>query len=148
MQMAPDYFAGKLLIVLILGGTGLLLLIMGINNAQSRRAWEHAERMKAMEMGYTLPARDSSWARASVCIAIGAIVPIVSMCLGVSVNLDPIHRPELWWFLSSVVAITGVGCGFKLASRMFRPDDDTRAARAAAKPVSDPEAFDFAGRRG
>ena len=69
------------------------------------------------------------------------------MCLGVSVNLDPIHRPELWWFLSAVVAVTGVGCGFNLASRMFRLDEDTQVVRAAAKPLSDPEAFDFAGRR-
>src|SRR5215475_787102 len=117
--------------IVILGGAGavLLLLIMRINNAQRRREMEHAERMKAMEMGLAVPPRDSSAARAAVCIAIGAVVPIAAMLIAWFGTDGRPHYADVVWVFSSVLAITCVGCATGMASFLLRPGAGARAER-------------------
>jgi hypothetical protein len=152
MQVIQSYPSWGMLVVLGGAGAVLLLLIMRINNAQARRAWEHAERMKAMEIGLPVPPRDSSAAKAAVCIAIGAVVPIAAMLIAWFGTAERPHYAEVVWVFSSVLAMTCVGCATGMAGFLFRPGAGAKAerddARMTAKPAIDPDAFDFAGRRG
>ena len=92
-------------------------LMMG--RAGRRREWDHAERMKALEMGQAIPA--SSWPRACVCIAIGAVVPAAT-------------------FFAALIT--------SLAFALLGSGRRAEEAKAVAKPPAfDPDSFEAADHR-
>jgi len=112
-----------------------------------RREWEHAERMKAMELGHPIVIPESIWPRALVCIAIGALVPVGVFVCAWLVNSTP-HGDEgtqgTVWGVSFLVSTVAIGCGTALAFGLLGSRDRTRQADAVGKPPSyDPESFEI-----
>lgn len=127
----------------------LVPAILGLRHARLERELEHAERIKALELGRTMPQDEPWWTPARVCVAIGAGVPVgVFVCALLASR--SIHHQEPIWAAAGVVGVVGVLCGTSLAGRYF--DQYARARsmldEGSAKPVIEPEAFDVVGSRG
>jgi len=122
---------------------------LGIKHARFLREVEHAERMRAMELGRTL-AGDESWSPASVAVLIGAGVPIASMVIAFMAgkSFHDAGQIEAMWRTASMVGLGGVICGTVLASQHFSRRDQAVVVSRDEKPAFDPDAFDVVGRRG
>ncbi|GAC1464991.1 MAG: hypothetical protein NVSMB9_04170 [Isosphaeraceae bacterium] len=117
---------------------------LGIKHARFLREMEHAERIKAMEAGRTLP-QDETWSiPAKVCVTIGGLVPIgVFFCAWMATNSVGFHA-EIW-AAAAIMGVSAVGCGsvlsYKLLSLEGRGERDL-------KPMMDADALDVVGSRG
>lgn len=117
---------------------------MAFKHAAKLRDLEHAERMRALELGRFNPA-DESWSvNGRIGAGIGAGVPIVALITAMVATLEGGFHEEIW-MSSGMVGVAGVICGTVLAAQ-------ARSAAAkdqsAAKPVYEPDAFDVVGSRG
>ncbi|WP_435009128.1 hypothetical protein P12x_000379 [Tundrisphaera lichenicola] len=119
---------------------------LGIKHAKFLREAEHTERMKALELGRTLPS-DESWSPASIATAIGAGVPLGSMGIAWMASNSSHGADESIWMSACMVAIGGLICGTILASRHFATRNQMMQSDIA-KPAYDPDAYDVVGRRG
>jgi hypothetical protein len=147
-----DLLGGLLLVgavvVSVLTFSFVLVLVL-LNMAQRRRGWEHAEHLKALEMRQTISERVSDWARAWVCIAIGAGVPIGAFLFtGLATLLQKVDS-GIWW-APGVVGTTAVYYGYCLATKLFGSSDeaDDDEADNDGKPAIDADALDVVSRRG
>jgi len=117
------------------------------SGSRRRRAWEHAERMKAMELGHPIIVQESIWPRALVCIAIGAFVPVgVFLCAWLVSRGAPGNAgiQGTVWGVSFLVSTVAIGCGTALAFGLLGSGDRTKQADAVGKPPSfDPESFEL-----
>ena len=121
---------------------------MGIKHARYLREVEHAERMKAMELGRTLPG-DESWTPAGLAATIGAGVPIAAMLVAFVVSRST-PNPDVVESIVKMAGMVGLGgviCGTVLAAQQFARRAEP-VARPVEKPSYDPDAFDVVGRRG
>ncbi len=135
-----------------------LFVFLMIRNGQRRREWDHAERMRSLEMGLSVPPRDAPWAKAAICIAIGAGVPLISFVVtAIAFSNNALTPGEIWIApgLVSGASVIGTcilaGVLFQGGSKSSQPTDDERTAahlRAFTKPAHDPDAVDVVGRRG
>jgi len=128
----------------------LVPTIMAMRQARLERELEHAERMKALELGRTLP-RDESWFSPSrICVAFGVGVPIGVFLCAVAAASDSHASPILIWLSAGVVGLAGVLSGAVLAYRHFEHTANGRreADYAGPKPMVDDDAFDVVGSRG
>ena len=123
---------------------------MGIKHARFLREVEHAERMRAMELGRPLD-EDETWTPAGIVVTIGAGVPVASMLIAWlasrSYGIAGGSVVESIWKMAGMVGLGGVICGSILASQMLMKRDQPAPA-VDEKPEFDPEAFDVVGRRG
>jgi hypothetical protein len=123
---------------------------LGIKHARFLREVEHAERMRAMELGRTL-AGDESWTPAGLAASIGAGVPIAAMLVAFVMTrsiLDP-ASVEAITKMAGMIGLGGVICGTVLAAQQFgRRQPAAPVDSFAEKPSYDPDAFDVVGRRG
>lgn len=146
--MNPNALALVLPIAAMMIPVVIVPTVLILRYATRRREWEHAERMKALEMGQpelgqSVATRESAWPRAAVCIMIGAVLPIVSFALTASL-LQSGLAPELW-LSPVVVSVVAVPCGCGLAAHLFRSGGSSE--RPSVKPAAGPEVHDFAGYR-
>lgn len=123
---------------------------LGIRFARRVREMEHLERIKALELGRTLPG-DEPWCNpARISLAIGAGVPVgVFLCGGMASQVVGFH--EEIWIGATLVGLGGVICGSILASKHFahRAYQESLAQNAYPKAaVDDADAYDVVGRRG
>ena len=121
---------------------------MGIKHARFLREVEHAERMRAMELGRTL-AEDESWTPAGLAATIGAGVPIAALALAVFAGRmipDPLVLASAWK-ADGMVGLGGVICGTALAF-LHISNRASAAPVAGEKPAYDPDEFAVVGRRG
>lgn len=119
---------------------------LGIKHARYLREVEHAERMRAMELGQTYHTdRDGSPALLAGGIGIG--VPIVSMGIAFEVA-KTVESSDALWAAACMVGVAGVICGTILAGIQFARRDQPAAASRVEKPVYDPDQFDVVGSRG
>ncbi|HEV3165176.1 MAG TPA: hypothetical protein VGZ22_14210 [Isosphaeraceae bacterium] len=136
-------------IVAILMPLALVPTVMAMRHATRKREWEHAERMKALELGVPVPGSDS-W-RAAVCMAIGAGVPVGAFAFAWIAGMTT-HTSADSWEAAVAVGIPGVLCGTFLAARLLpsrnRPQITETNAFANGKPALDPDTYDVVGRRG
>jgi ABC-type spermidine/putrescine transport system permease subunit II len=117
---------------------------MAFKKAERARQLEHAERMRALELGRTLPKDEGWWNAARISVTIGAGVPIFSM-FAAMVATEWSGFQERIWLMCGMVSMAAVISGTSLAFRhFFSPTQDT----AVEKPQYDPDAFDVVGRRG
>src|SRR4051812_750308 len=94
----------------------LVPTILSLRQARLERELEHAERMKALELGRTLPRDESWWSPARICVAIGAGVPVgVFFCAWMASN--PHASQLMLWPSAGVVGLAGVIGGTFLANR-------------------------------
>ena len=124
----------------------LVPVILGIRYARAEREMEHSERLKALELGRTLPQDETWWSPALICVVIGAGVPVSVFLFAWLASASVGYRDDIWR-AAGTVGTTAVVCGSVLAARFFTqrsPAED----RHAAKPPIDADAFDVVGRRG
>ena len=121
--------------------------VLILKHARRERELEHAERMKALELGRTLPQDESWWSPARICVMLGAGVPLgVFLCAWVATESLGVH--DVIWYAATVVGFGGVVSGSFLGARYFQYAREQAEIARVAKPVPDADAFDFAGRRG
>jgi hypothetical protein len=116
--------------------------------AQRKKEMEHAERMKLIEMGLVPdPPSGLDWPAATVCIAIGAGVPIGSFLVAWLASLTT-QVPSQIWVAPVFVSFAAIGATRKLAFRMMSGQGKTwfevatRSAKPAWKEAFDSEAFE------
>jgi hypothetical protein len=121
---------------------------LGIKHARYLREVEHAEKMRAMELGHS-PHEEHAWTSASLAALIGGAVPIAAMGIAflatrsfAASDTSLIHGI---WQTAAMIGVAGVICGSILAAQGFA---QKHQANHAEKPEFDPEAFDVVGRRG
>ena len=107
----------------------------------------HLERIRAMELGRPLPGEVSRWTPARLGLLIAGGIPLATLSALVTATTEtPGGSHESMWIVGGMIAIAAVISGSSLAARSFTPAPP--AVDPHAKPVSGPEAFDFAGNRG
>lgn len=124
---------------------------MGIRHARHDRELQHAERMKALELGLLPPGEVSRpWTPVRLAAAIGLWVPIAVFGGAFLAAMGGYREPGPWW-AAGAIGVAAVAGGTILLLRLpastepQRPDPIPRAPKL---PVADPDAFDVAGRRG
>jgi hypothetical protein len=153
-ESTEQYVMGWVVPLVTVGVAGALVLpplFFSMCAAQRRRAWEHAKRMKALELGHVLPTDQASWARALVCIAIGAGVPVGAYFFTWLASFRAGIHDDVW-VAPMVVSLLSVLCGSLLAAKLFNPKPRTKAGEddpsANGKPPLDADALDVVSRRG
>jgi len=121
------------------------------------REMEHAERIRALELGLVPRADSISWPGASLCIALGAGVPIGTLLVTWLSTLTN-DLPHEVWGAPVVLSFFAIWAAQSLAERMLGSKKDVQTAdgnssrspadRTDRKPVLDPDAFDVVGSRG
>ncbi len=127
----------------------LVPIILGLKHARLERELEHRERMRALELGRTLP-QDEPWSSPARTIAmIGAGVPVGVFFIAWIASRGPEFHPEVW-VAAGFVGVASVVCGSTLAGLhlVYRARDRAFTAGGQDKPVMDADAYDFAGSRG
>ncbi|MFO0949950.1 MAG: hypothetical protein U0835_02130 [Isosphaeraceae bacterium] len=128
----------------------LVPVVLGIRHARYERELEHAERMRALELGRTLPGDESFWTPPKICVSIGAVVPVLVFMCAVSASQTVGYREEIW-VMSGMVSMVAVISGAVLASKHFnqRHEAATSAdARASFKMTTEEDAYDVVSARG
>jgi hypothetical protein len=127
----------------------LVPTISGIRFARYKRELEHAERIKALELGRTLHADDSWWTLPRISVAIGAGVPAVVFFCAWQAS-ESLQDPEPAWISAGIVGMSAVIGGSVLAARYYlRRDESGRAGSGlGTKPLIDADAFDVVSSRG
>jgi hypothetical protein len=87
-----------------------------------------------------------SWARASVCIAIGAVVPVVAFTFTWLTSECPQFSGEIWQ-APVIITLVCVISASLLARSLFGSGQRTMI-RDESKPLIDEDAFDVVSRRG
>ena len=121
---------------------------LGIKHARYLREVEHAERMRAMELGRTLAEDEKhSWTPTGIAGSIGVGVPlgVMSIAFIASTKVGP---SDTLWMAAAMIGVAGVICGSILAAMQLSKAHQTSAAPLDAKPAYDPDQFDVVGSRG
>lgn len=138
---------------------GLLIVVglpvwLGIRQSQRDRELQHAERMKALELGLVPPGETHRpWTPVRLAAAIGMWVPLAVFGGAFLATASGYRDPGPWW-AAGAIGVAAVLSGTILILRLPAsawttdlPRSDT-IPRAPKFPVADPDAFDVAGRRG
>jgi hypothetical protein len=114
-----------------------------------KRECEHIERIKALEVGRTLPGDEPWWSPSKTIVAMGAGVPIGVFAFAWLAAVSSNAHEEVW-VMAGLVGIAGVIAGTILAAKESAQRHQTEAALQSAfeKPYIDADAYDVAGRRG
>jgi hypothetical protein len=123
----------------------LVAIVLGLRHARYEREVEHLERMKALELGRTLPGDAPFWSPNRLCAAMGLALPLALFVLSFAFSRFMDRGEEAAWVFGSATAIVGMLCGTALA--IFLPRREAATA-ASFKPTLDPDALDTASRRG
>ena len=123
----------------------LAAIVLGVRHARYEREVEHLERMKALELGRTLPKDGPFWTPNTLCAAMGIVLPVVlfAMAFFFSRFMERGDQ-EVVWALGGATAIVGMLCGTALA--IFLPRREA-ASPDPTKPALDPDALDTTSRR-
>ncbi len=130
-------------------GIGYYAVHFGIRLERTKRELEHKERMRALELGRSLPG-DGSWLsplRAGVLVAAGVPIGVIGF---VSLSSLALGYREGTWQVAGVVSCFAVVCGTVLTSLASARQLQTpleSAARADKEHVED-DAYDVVSARG
>ena len=119
---------------------------LGIKHARFLREVEHAERMRAMELGLN-QAENESWTPAGLAASIGAGVPIAVMFIAF-IAAPRTGSSDALWMAATLIGVAGVISGTTLAGMQLSKRNQASAALTVEKPAYDPDQFDVVGRRG
>jgi hypothetical protein len=107
-----------------------------------------AERAKLFEMGYYLPRRPSRWPQSLFCTAMGLGVPVAALVFASTRTAFTTDA----WIAACIISVSAiVGATIVAAIAFVRPEPSGQPEKlvtSTAKPASDPDALDFAGRLG
>ncbi len=117
-------------------------------HARHVRDLEHAERMKALSMGRSLPQDEPWWSPPRLCLMIAAGVP-ASVFLIAGMASDSVGFHEEIWIAAAMVGLAGVVSGSLLAHRHLAAREVVRdQAPWGSKPDVEADAFDVVSSRG
>jgi hypothetical protein len=127
----------------------LVPVILSIRHAKYERQLEHVERIKALELGRSLPKDEPWWTLPRISVAIGAGVPAaVFFCAWQASESQ--GDPRVIWVAAGIVSLAAVVCGTGLTAwhffRQDRPAD--YGDRFHAKSQFDADAYDVVSSRG
>jgi hypothetical protein len=129
----------------------LVPVILGLKHARLDREFEHAERMKALELGRRLPGEEPWWSPPRLSVAFGVALPVgLFLCAWKATESQPNYAIAVW-AAAAVVGFSGVIGGATLALRHFRYTGFGAQDRRfdVEKPEHhDADAFDVVGSRG
>jgi hypothetical protein len=118
---------------------------LAMKHAKRVRELEHTERIRALELGRTLPQDESWWNPGRMGLALGLGVPLgVFACAAAATVADGYHAGV--WLAAAVVGSAGVVWGSDLAAGKSAGVMNTPAY--GAKPIVADDAFDVVGARG
>jgi hypothetical protein len=123
---------------------------MAFKFARQAREMKHRERMRALELGRTLPG-DESWSSpARIAVLIGAATPVGVFATAATASGSVGFHEDIW-MSAMATSMTSVICGTVLAWKHFgqraRAEAEARAAYAKAADF-DADAYDVVGARG
>jgi hypothetical protein len=126
----------------------LIPIILGIRFERYKRELEHTERVKALELGRTLPGDGSWWTLQRISVAIGAGVPMAVFFCAWQASAS-LHDPEPAWVGAGIVGLAAVVSGSVLAGRYYLGHDrpSPRVGLDEKSPI-DADAYDVVSRRG
>lgn len=117
-------------------------------HARHLRELEHAERMKALAVGRSLPQDESWWSPPRLCLAIAAGVP-ASVFFVAFLASESLGFHEEIWLSAGIVGLAGVVSGSMLANRHLAAREWMRDnAPWGSKPDVEADAFDVVSSRG
>jgi len=131
----------------IVGGLGIsgLAIVLGIRHDWRKRELEHLERMRAFELGRTLP-QDQPWlSPAKIGAALAVVVPIGSFFSAYAANEAAGYHEDPWLAACSV-GVVAVICGSVLIALSSKKDPAPTAA--ISKPAVEEDAYDVVSSRG
>lgn len=136
---------GPLLLGAMVLAIPLIAIVLGVRQSRYEREVEHRERMKALELGRSLPRDAPFWSPNRLCAAMGILLPLAlfGLAFGFTRFMRTEHTEAVWVF-AGLTAMTGMVCGTILAVLLPRREP----APADTKPMFDPDALDTTGRRG
>jgi hypothetical protein len=115
---------------------------------QRKRELEHAERMRALELGRILPSDESWWSPPRVAVALGVIMPFGALLTAVIASDELGAADPVVWGVAGLVGLGGVGGGTLLAAQHFAAQRKPLSPGEYAKAPFDPDAYDVVGSRG
>jgi hypothetical protein len=126
----------------------LVPIILGIRQARHERELEHAERMKALELGRTLPRDESWWSLPRIGVAIGGGVPAVVFFCAWQAS-ETLDDPLPAWIAATVVGLAAVISGSVLSARHYlRGSGPAEIGGNNGKLHVDEDAYDVVSSRG
>jgi hypothetical protein len=128
----------------------LVPTVLGIRYKQRRRELEHAERMKALELGRNLPRDDSWWTLPRFSLAIGVGVPAVVFSCALQASDHRGAAAEGAWVAAGLVALAAVVSASVLAARHYLSGHESGHAGRGfeSKESIDADAYDVVSNRG
>jgi hypothetical protein len=126
---------------LVLGGIALLVvvaIVLGLRFARQQRELEHAERMRALELGHPPPGSQPA-PPMSAGAMIGLWVPVAVFGLAFVASWRGGQGHEAW-VAASIVGTAAVVCGTILALKQGPPA--AQPPRPHGKPLVDPAAYE------
>ena len=138
--------------IIILSFTvSILPIVLSFRHSRRKLEFDHAERMKAMEMGQALPRQgegeDEPWTTAArLAMAIGVVVPLGSLGCAWFASLA-LGFHQVIWVMAGMVGLAGVLCGGLLAGHKFGVNTSS-SERNDFKPYVGEDAYDVVGARG
>jgi hypothetical protein len=141
---SPSHAPTLLLGMLIVGGALIILVpvVMGVRTEHRKREMEHAERMRAIELGRPFPGDAGWWSPGRTAVGIGVAVPISIFGIAFVASLLTGEAAPFIWPSAGAIGLAAVICGTVLASRVPTPRPQEPDPRA--KPYIDPDAYDAA----
>jgi hypothetical protein len=134
--------------IAVIGGLsiGAMAIILGIRHDRRKRELEHIERMKALELGRTLP-QDEPWlSPAKLAALIGGAVPLgVFASVGTATASSGFH--DGLWVAATLVGTAAVISGATVACQSER-SRKTSDPVAVDKPYVEEDAYDVVSSRG
>lgn len=146
-------------IVAVVAPFALVGMILSLRHKAKTRELEHAEKMKALELGLPGVLGGSANWPAIVAIVIGAAMPASLFLFAWLASMTAHAGPEVW-VTSMFVGGAGVIGGLRLGNRIMKEREAATAALAARqdearyasnghrKPSFDPDAYDAIAHRG
>jgi hypothetical protein len=134
--------------IAVIGGLSFAVLPITLHHRHERRKreMEHIERLKALELGRTLPQDEPWWSPLRIGLLIGAVVPVgVFSCVGLASLATGYH--EEMWLMAGLVGTAGVVCG------SFTVGHSVQAGKVSSLPVGikpgvEEDAYDVVSSRG
>lgn len=136
-----------------------LPVVLTFRHHARQRAFEHAERMKALELGRPWPTGDANAEGTSPggdgrpehrAVKIGVWVPLGSLGIALAATSGPSSNATdvAVWVMAGVVGVAGLVCGTILALHAPAPAPLTPPPYGPAKPTFADDALDVVSRRG
>jgi hypothetical protein len=155
----PAVFQPALIVGSILAATSVVWgpgLYIGWSQERRKREQQHAERLRALELGTPVPGTPTWWTPPRLAAAMGVFVPLGAMMMAMFATIETRSDwfPFVIWPAAGAVGITAVIGGTVLASRLGGTEPAPTASadafpNGAAKPRwHDPDALDVVARRG